>query len=104
MATNAKAFFALLLQNTLEGYFADPIYGGNRDMAAWRMIGFPGAHYDFRPYVSRFGEPYALPPVGISGRPEWKRQGRWPSRRSTSSSSASAGPAHHGGNARPRRG
>ena len=37
------AFVALLLQNTIEGYFADPIYGGNRDMASWRMIGFPGA-------------------------------------------------------------
>jgi gluconate 2-dehydrogenase gamma chain len=65
---DAKAFFALLLQNTLEGYFADPIYGGNRDMAAWRMIGFPGARYDLRPFVSRFGEPYTLPPVSLSGR------------------------------------
>lgn len=37
-----NAFVSLLLQNTIEGYFADPIYGGNRDMAAWRMIGFPG--------------------------------------------------------------
>ncbi|MBL8838982.1 MAG: gluconate 2-dehydrogenase subunit 3 family protein [Alphaproteobacteria bacterium] len=35
-------FVALLLQNAIEGYFADPIYGGNRDMGAWRMIGFPG--------------------------------------------------------------
>jgi len=24
------------------GAFADPIYGGNRDKAAWRMIGYPG--------------------------------------------------------------
>lgn len=66
--TDAKAFFALLLENTIEGYFADPIYGGNRGMAPWRMIGFPGARYDFRPYVSRYGEPYALPPVGLTGR------------------------------------
>ena len=70
--TDSKAFFALLLQNTLEGYFADPIYGGNRDMAAWRMIGFPGARYDLRAYVSRYGERYALPPVGLLGRPEWR--------------------------------
>lgn len=67
-APNAKAFFALLLQNTLEGYFSDPIYGGNRDMGAWRMIGFPGARYDLRPFVSRYGEPYTLPPVALSGR------------------------------------
>ncbi len=28
---------------TQQGFFADPIYGGNRDMVAWKMIGFPGA-------------------------------------------------------------
>lgn len=67
-AGDAKAFFALLLQNTLEGYFADPIYGGNRDMEAWRMIGFAGARYDLRPFVGRFGEPYPLPSVSLSGR------------------------------------
>jgi gluconate 2-dehydrogenase gamma chain len=72
-APDAKAFFTLLLQNTIEGYFSDPIYGGNRDMSAWRMIGFPGARYDLRPWVSRYGEPYPLPPVGLLGRPEWKR-------------------------------
>lgn len=66
--TDSKAFFALLLQNVIEGYFADPLYGGNRAMGPWRMIGFPGAHYDFREYVSRYGEAYALPPVGLTGR------------------------------------
>jgi gluconate 2-dehydrogenase gamma chain len=72
---NAKAFFALLLQNTIEGYFSDPIYGGNRDMVAWRMIGFPGARYEQRPFVGSYGEPYPLPPVGLLGRSEW-RHGR----------------------------
>jgi gluconate 2-dehydrogenase gamma chain len=65
---DSKAFFALLLQNSMEGYFADPIYGGNRDMGPWRMIGFPGARYDHRPFVSRYGEAYPLPPVGLHGR------------------------------------
>ena len=69
---DSKAFFALLLQNVVEGYFADPIYGGNRDMSAWAMIGFPGARYDLRPWVSRYGEAYPLPPVGLTGRDEWK--------------------------------
>jgi gluconate 2-dehydrogenase gamma chain len=68
---DAKAFFALLLQNAIEGYFADPIYGGNRDMGPWRMIGFPGARYDLTPWVSRYGEPYTLSPVSLAGRPEW---------------------------------
>jgi gluconate 2-dehydrogenase gamma chain len=68
---DGKAFFTLFLQNTLEGYFADPIYGGNKDMAAWKMIGFPGAHYDYREWVSRHGERVPYPPVSIKGRPGW---------------------------------
>lgn len=70
---DAKVFFALLLQNTMEGFFADPLYGGNRDMAGWKLIGFPGARYNNRPYVLRHGERYPLPPVAIGGRPDWSR-------------------------------
>src|SRR5438309_1210176 len=69
----AKAFFTLLLQNTIEGFFADPLYGGDRDMVGWKLIGFPGARYDYRDFVSRHGQPYPLPPVAIGGRPEWNR-------------------------------
>ncbi len=29
--TSGKAFFDLLLQNAKEGFFADPVYGGNRE-------------------------------------------------------------------------
>ncbi len=61
-------FFALLLQNTQEGFFADPIYGGNRNMAGWKLVGFPGARYDYRDWVERHNEKYPLPPVGIMGR------------------------------------
>jgi gluconate 2-dehydrogenase gamma chain len=38
----ARTFFAMAYQNVMEGLFADPIYGGNRDKAGWKMIGFPG--------------------------------------------------------------
>jgi len=68
---DAKTFFAMLLQNTREGYLSDPIYGGNKDMAAWKMIGFPGAHYDYKEWVSRHGERVPFPPVGFKGRPGW---------------------------------
>ena len=64
-------FFALLLANTQEGFFADPIYGGNRGMASWKLIGFPGARYDYRDWVDRHNEPYPLPPVSIMGRSDW---------------------------------
>jgi len=39
----ARTFFATLYQNVMEGMFSDPIHGGNRGKAAWKMIGFPGA-------------------------------------------------------------
>jgi gluconate 2-dehydrogenase gamma chain len=67
----SSEFFALLLANTQEGFFADPIYGGNRDMASWRLIGFPGARYDYRDWVEHHNEPYPLPPVSIMGRSDW---------------------------------
>jgi gluconate 2-dehydrogenase gamma chain len=68
---DAKGFFALMLQNVIEGYFSDPIYGGNRDMVGWKLIGFRGARYDNRALVLRHGQPDPLPPVGIAGRPGW---------------------------------
>jgi len=61
------AFFAQLLGNTKEGYFADPLYGGNRDMAAWNMIGFPGARADFTDWIDRAGKPYPFGPVSVNG-------------------------------------
>ena len=64
-------FFALLLQDTQQGFFADPIYGGNRDMAGWKLVGFPGARYDYRDWVDRHNEVYPLPPVSIMGRSDW---------------------------------
>jgi gluconate 2-dehydrogenase gamma chain len=39
----AQAFFNTLRTHTMEGMFADPIYGGNKDFAGWRLVGFPGA-------------------------------------------------------------
>ncbi|GKV65230.1 MULTISPECIES: gluconate 2-dehydrogenase subunit 3 family protein [unclassified Sporosarcina] len=39
---SSETFFNLLLQTTIEGTYADPVYGGNRNMEAWRMKEFPG--------------------------------------------------------------
>jgi len=39
----AIAFFNTLRTHTMEGMFADPVYGGNKDFAGWRLVGFPGA-------------------------------------------------------------
>ena len=70
---DGKAFFAMFVQNVIEGFWSDPIYGGNKDMVGWTLIGFPGAHYDYAPYVLKHGERYPLPPVGLKGRPAWTK-------------------------------
>ncbi|WP_338563942.1 gluconate 2-dehydrogenase subunit 3 family protein [Erwinia sp. E_sp_B04_8] len=62
---NSQAFFELMLQNVREGYLADPMYGGNKNMAGWKMIGFPGARYDYRPYIDRHNENLQLIPVSL---------------------------------------
>jgi len=43
---SARALFAQLRNDTIEGMFSDPMYGGNQDMVGWTLIGYPGAsHY-----------------------------------------------------------
>src|SRR5712671_1375609 len=63
----SRAFFATLYANVMEGMFSDPMYGGNRDKAGWKMIGFPGViavHYQ---NVEKYRDKkYDVPPVGIS--------------------------------------
>ena len=45
----AEEFFSTIRTHTMEGMFADPIYGGNKDFAGWRLVGFPGAQPVFTP-------------------------------------------------------
>lgn len=40
---SGPAFFNTVRTHTIEGMFADPAYGGNRDFAGWRLVGYPGA-------------------------------------------------------------
>lgn len=62
----SRDFFTLLLQNVREGYLADPMYGGNRDMVGWKLIGFPGAIYDYRDWiVSKRGQKIDVQPVSL---------------------------------------
>jgi gluconate 2-dehydrogenase gamma chain len=37
-SVSSKLFFGLLIRNTMEGFFADPIYGGNRDKVGWKLV------------------------------------------------------------------
>ena len=41
----AQEFFAAIWLHTLWGFLADPKYGGNRDFAGWKVIGYPGPRH-----------------------------------------------------------
>jgi gluconate 2-dehydrogenase gamma chain len=68
---DGKAFLEQIVKDVQMGFLADPIYGGNRDMVAWKMIGYPGARYNYLDWIDRHNERFPLPPVSISGRAEW---------------------------------
>jgi gluconate 2-dehydrogenase gamma chain len=44
------------------------MYGGNRDFAGWKLVGFPGPRYNYVNEIEQYGKPYTLPPVGLMGR------------------------------------
>ncbi len=65
-SVSSKLFFGLLLRNTEEGFFADPMYGGNRDKVGWRMLGFPGvAAGNYNDHLDKHNVPYRVEPVSI---------------------------------------
>ena len=47
-------FVALLVLHTRQGFYADPIYGGNKDRVGWDVIGFPGPRSLAEPHEGRF--------------------------------------------------
>lgn len=36
------SFFEALCLHTVQGFYCDPVYGGNKDQVGWKTIGFPG--------------------------------------------------------------
>jgi gluconate 2-dehydrogenase gamma chain len=64
-STRAQLFFNLLLGNTIEGFFSDPIYGGNRDKIGWKLVGFPGVAAVYTGFIDKHNVPYRAQPVGI---------------------------------------
>jgi gluconate 2-dehydrogenase gamma chain len=62
----SDVFFASLWQCTVEGFFSDPVYGGNRDMLGWRMIGFPGAYASYYDLVDKHGIKINREPMSLA--------------------------------------
>src|SRR3569833_2070963 len=58
---DGKKFVEQAVKDIQMGFFADPIYGGNRDMAGWKLIGFPGTRYNYLDWIDRHNERFPLP-------------------------------------------
>jgi gluconate 2-dehydrogenase gamma chain len=64
---DGKQFFEMLYQSAMEGFFADPIYGGNRDKVAWRMVGYPGLPATYASKALEYrGKKIVIPPQSIA--------------------------------------
>jgi gluconate 2-dehydrogenase gamma chain len=59
----AQAFFNTVRTHTMEGMFADPVYGGNKDFAGWVLVGFPGAQPLFSPADMQSKDAFTGAPV-----------------------------------------
>jgi gluconate 2-dehydrogenase gamma chain len=64
-APSGKAFFIKLRNDTIEGMFSDPMYGGNRDMVGWKLIGYPGAR-GFYTAQEMQDSNFSSPPVSLA--------------------------------------
>ena len=64
---NGKQFFEALLTITMEGFFADPIYGGNRNKAGWKMVGYPGLPAVYNNLIDEYrNKRYSVEPQSIA--------------------------------------
>jgi gluconate 2-dehydrogenase gamma chain len=64
---DAKAFFGQLHGITMAGFFADPIYGGNRDKIGWKLLGFPGLPATYADKIDAFRDKrYVADPQSIA--------------------------------------
>jgi gluconate 2-dehydrogenase gamma chain len=59
-------FFETLFANTIEGFFSDPAYGGNRDKVGWRMVGFPGVYAAYLGVYTQHGLRYEREPLSMA--------------------------------------
>ena len=63
----ARVFWNTVYQTVMEGMFSDPIYGGNRNKAGWKLIGFPGVVAVHRENVEKYrGKKYTAEILGIA--------------------------------------
>ena len=75
----AQEFFNTVRTHTMEGMFADPLYGGNRDFAGWRLVGFPGAQGNFTSVDLQNKQVFTRAPItGLQEQAESQAQAKGP--------------------------
>jgi len=62
----SNTFFASLVDATMEGFFSDPVHGGNRDKIGWKLVGFPGVHASYANDIERHGIEWSRAPASIA--------------------------------------
>lgn len=62
----SNVFFNTVVDFTMEGFFSDPLYGGNQDMVGWKLVGFPGAYDSYAQEIERHGLEWRRTPVPMS--------------------------------------
>jgi gluconate 2-dehydrogenase gamma chain len=66
-AFDGKQFFEALHTITMEGFFSDPIYGGNRNKAGWKLVGYPGLPAVYSTLIEEYrGKRYQVEPQSIA--------------------------------------
>ena len=63
-------FFPLLALHTRQGFYADPIYGGNKNRVGWKLIGFKGPESLAETHSGRF----TTLPFFAEQRIDWEEQ------------------------------
>jgi gluconate 2-dehydrogenase gamma chain len=62
-----RVFWGVVYQTVMEGMFSDPMYGGNRNKAGWKLIGWPGVIAVNRENVTKYRDkPFPHDPLSIS--------------------------------------
>lgn len=61
----SNQFFNTAVALVMEGFFADPLYGGNKDCAGWKPVGFPGSYASYASEIERYNLAWTRPPVPI---------------------------------------
>jgi gluconate 2-dehydrogenase gamma chain len=78
----AQEFFNIVRTHTMEGMFSDPIYGGNRDFAGWRLVSFPGAQGNFNSVDLQNKQVFTRAPItGLQEQAELQAQAKGPERK-----------------------